>query len=219
MKDILKALELEENDTEENAVAAIQALKEKAGIELGDARTALELADDADVPAIVVAIKALKEKSNGSGPESREFAEMRTRNMALETKVAKLEKDGRISHFSKLAEKWTLIAGTPKEFADRLVALEEKDLKEAEALVATYNATQAQLEAAGADKPQGTGAEGASDEEHEFTKLVRAHMAEKHVDEPTAFEALRKSEPEKYKDFMKGRPIVYSKSPRNKEEE
>jgi len=206
-KEILKMLSLDEKANDEGVMAAIKKLQEPpAGPDLKAILSALGLSEGAGMAEIVSAINALKSKAEGGGAEMKKFTD---RVAQLETDNKKLKRDGRKAHYKDIAGELKAISGTPDELAEELVKLEEAGGEDvAKVVLGRYQDQNKRLIAAGVFKVKGTAAEGDGSDEHEFNKKVKAYMDKEGVDEPTAFAALRKSEPKLYRDFMAKRRIV-----------
>jgi len=217
MKEVNEKLGLAEDADEAAVVAAIELLQQGGEVELKDIAVALELDEGASKEDILAALTKLKGEP---GPEPKEYKSLTDENRTLKERVGKLEKEGRYAYYKEHATKLSLISGTPDEIAQKLVDTEMRDKGAAEDMLKTYQDTQIALEAAGAGKIKGSPAEGdGDDDKHEFLKLVDTRMSEKHVDEPTAFAQMKDEEPEKYKNYMANRPIVFAESPAKERQE
>jgi len=197
-------------------MAAVKALQEKEGpTDMSAVVTLLELEEGADQEAIVNAITKLKTPVT----ESKEFANVSAELKTYKEKVDTLTKDARIAHFTAIAKTWANVSGKPEDLAQKIYKQEQVSKEAATEMVAMYQATNDALKAANVTLPKGTPAEGDGSDVHEFVKLVQGRMAEKHLDEPTAQAQMQKEEPEKFKDYMKTRKIVFNESPRRENED
>jgi len=191
-KKYLAELGLAENAKDEDVVAAFK--------KVGAARVALlkaiGVAENATDEAAATFITELKAK----GTESKQFSD---RVAALESANKKLLHDSRVTFYLNETKDLVAISGKSEDLANDLVGLEEKAGPETAAKVlATYKEQNKALIATGVFKVKGTPAAGGDVEDHEFTKAVKAYRAKENCDEPTAFAAVRKSQPDLFRKFQ-----------------
>lgn len=210
--EILKALGLAATAKDEEVLAAVKKLAEMPGAAPGGAggglgliAAKLGLPDTATIEEIMAAIEKLTAGEAAPAPElMKQYTDRVTK---LESDNKTLKRAARVIAYTAIAGDLHAISGKPDELAADLLALEEAAGEEAaKKVVAKYQDLNKRMVDAGIFKAKGTPAEGDTSDEHEFTKELKVYMAEKQVDEATAQDALRKSKPALFKDFMANRP-------------
>ncbi|MEE9158099.1 MAG: phage protease, partial [Gammaproteobacteria bacterium] len=206
-KEFLAELGLDEQAKDEDVIAAIKKLKDDTVLQA--VFEELGLKEGAGVDDIKNALAALKTQSAASSDEVKQFS---SRIAVLEKSNKDLTRENRIAYYKEIAGNLRAISGKPEELAEELVGIEESAGEDTvKKLVARYEDQNKRLIAAGIFKANGSPLEGEEDEDHEFTKKVKAYMEEKHVDEATAQAELRKTEPVLFKDMMSKRRVVTRK--------
>lgn len=204
--EVLKALGLDEQATDAEALAAVKKLQEG---DLAAIAAALGLGEEATLEDIVAAINALREKMVPEG----EFKVYADRIATLEKDNKDLKRKARKAEYKERVTELSAISGTPDKLAEDLVALEEAaGVEQAEKVFATYKELNDRMVKAGVFAVKGSPAEGNDDDEHEFSKKVKAYMEEHAVDEPTAFDACRKADHALYRQYMGSRTRIVTRA-------
>lgn len=209
--EVLKLLGLAENASDTDVIAAVKKLQlpgepvvPGAPLESPMAAIAVKLGlpEDASIEDILAKLDEMMMAAQGAPAMEKQFSDRIGR---VEKENKDLKREIRKAHYKEQATNLAAISGTPDELAEELLTLEEAaGEKQASKVLEKYRTLNKRMIEAGVFSVKGTPLEG-DVTEHDFVKKVRAYQEEKHVDEAKAQAAVRKSDPDLFRDYMKAR--------------